>query len=633
MKKKIAVFTSGWCTEILSQFLTGMQSALANESADIFLFLCYPTPSDTDANKQGEMNIFNLPDLHDFDGTVIFGSGIDYQDRTDQIIARSREAGIPIVMQGGRRDGVCYVGSDNYQATRDMCEHLVKEHGVKNIIFFAGTSDSYDSELRLKATRDYLEDNGLQDYLKDVFYTKWEMAEAARLVKELCSSGQDLPDAIICANDGLAMQTCITLSNNGYDVPGDVLVTGFDFSYSGRIFYPSIATVDQCFIEMGATAVRLWKKQLEGSEDAEGEVIPCKFIPGESCGCHELRSSDELRRRVGRGEFTSRATNTYFTRKLDSIDSTILSCHTYEDFKTRLNALLNDNHDFEGDSFHVLLEPNLGLSIYDSDIKLNTDRYSKHMDVLYSAEDGTKFSEHVFHSRDLIPGYRGTGANHLYVLLPLHESDLAFGYLIFRDCIDKIDNRFLHIYSNRMSVVIDKFRHTLALDLVNKRLLDMMRRDPLTNVNNRIAYDDKEKLLQSQINSELGVKFAIAMFDVNNLKLINDSLGHEAGDKYLIRSCHLICNVFKHSPVYRMGGDEFVAILTGEDYENRDELREEFNSRQSPFTDSLPLPDDYVSVAIGISAFDPSTDLNLADVSKRADEEMYKDKSAKKNQA
>ena len=633
MKKKIAVFTSGWCTEILSQFLTGMQSALTKESADIFLFLCYPTPSDTDANKQGEMNIFNLPDLHDFDGTIIFGSGIDYQDRTDQIIARSIEAGIPVVMQGGRREGVCYVGSDNYQATRDMCEHLIKEHGAKDIVFFAGTRDSYDSELRLKAIRDYLKDNGMDYYLKDVFYTNWEMAEAARLVKEMCSSGSKLPDAIICANDGLAQQACITFGNNGIDVPGDILITGFDFSYSGRIFYPSISSVDQCFVEMGATAVKLWKEQISGSGNIEGEVISCKFIPGESCGCHELRSSDELRRRVGRLEFTNRATNTYFTRKLDVIDSTILSCHTYEDFKTRLNALLNDNHDFEGDSFHVILEPNLGLSIYDNDIKLNTDRYSKHMDVLYSTEDGVKFNERVFHSRELIPGRNASGANHLYAFLPLHESDLAFGYLIFRDCIDKIDNRFLHIYSNRMSVVIDKFRHTLALDLVNKRLLDMMRRDPLTSVNNRIAYDDKEKLLQSQINSEQGVKFAIAMFDVNNLKLINDSLGHEAGDKYLIRSCHLICSVFKHSPVYRMGGDEFVAILTGEDYENRDELRDEFNSRLSPFKDSLPLPDDYVSVAIGIAAFDPSVDLNLGDVSKLADEEMYKDKNAKKNQA
>ena len=461
MKKKIAVFTSGWCTEILSQFLTGMQSALTNESADIFLFLCYPTPSDTDANKQGEMNIFNLPDLHDFDGTVIFGSGIDYQDRNDQIIARSIEAGIPIVMQGGRREGVCYVGSDNYQATRDMCEHLIKEHGAKDIVFFAGTRDSYDSELRLKAIRDYLKDNGMDDYLKDVFYTKWEMAEAARLVKEMCSSGGKLPDAIICANDGLAQQACITFGNNGIDVPGDIMITGFDFSYSGRIFYPSISSVDQCFVEMGATAVKLWKEQVSGSDNVEGEVISCKFIPGESCGCHELRSSDELRRRVGRLEFTNRATNTYFSRKLDVIDSTILSCHTYEDFKTRLNALLNDDHDFEGDSFHVILEPNLGLSIYDNDIKLNTDRYSKHMDVLYSAEDGVKFNERVFHSRELIPGRNASGANHLYAFLPLHESDLAFGYLIFRDCIDKIDNRFLHIYSNRMSVVIDKFRHTL----------------------------------------------------------------------------------------------------------------------------------------------------------------------------
>lgn len=634
MKKKIAVFTSGWCTEILSQFLTGMQSALTDDSADIFLFLCYPAPSDTDANKQGEMNIFNLPDLHDFDGTVIFGSGIDYQDRNDQIIARSRDAGIPIVMQGGRREGVCYVGSDNYQATRDMCEHLIKEHGAENIVFFAGTRDSYDSELRLKAIRDYLKDNDMEDHLTDVLYTQWEMAETTRLVNDMCSSGAKLPDAIICANDGLAQQTCIALNNNGIDVPGDILITGFDFSYSGRIFYPSISSVDQCFVEMGATAVKLWREQVSGSDKVEGEVIPCRFIPGESCCCNEFRSSDELRRHVGRSEFTNRATNTYFTRKLDVIDSTILSCHNYEDFKLSLYELLNKDHDFEGDSFHVVLEPNLGLSIYDSDIKLNTDRYSSRMDVLYSAEDGVTFNEHIFHSSDLIPGYKASGANHLYTFVPLHESDLAFGYLIFRDCIDKIDNRFLHVYANRMSVVIDKFRHTLALDLINKRLLDMMRRDSLTSVNNRVAYDDKEKLLQSQINSEQGVKFAIAMFDLNNLKLINDSLGHEVGDRYLIRSCHLICNVFKHSPVYRMGGDEFVAILTGEDYENRDELREEFNSKLSPYSDSLPLPDDYVSVAIGISAFDPSTDQNPADVSKRADEEMYKDKSAKKkNQA
>ena len=120
------------------------------------------------------------------------------------------------------------------------------------------------------------------------------------------------------------------------------------------------------------------------------------------------------------------------------------------------------------------------------------------------------------------------------------------------------------------------------------------------------------------------------MFDVNSLKLINDSLGHEAGDEYLIRSCHLICSVFKHSPVYRMGGDEFVAVLSDEDYENRDSLMNKINELMSPYSDDLPLPPDYVSIACGMSSYDINTDKSVADVSKRADEQMYQDKAAKK---
>ena len=115
--------------------------------------------------------------------------------------------------------------------------------------------------------------------------------------------------------------------------------------------------------------------------------------------------------------------------------------------------------------------------------------------------------------------------------------------------------------------------------------------------------DDKEKHLQAQINSDPDCEFAIAMFDVNSLKLINDSLGHEAGDKYLLRACHLICEVFKHSPVYRMGGDEFIVVLSGEDYKNRDSLMKKINEMMSPYSDTLPLPPDYVSIACGISAF------------------------------
>ena len=299
MKKKIAVFTTGWGSEILSQFLTGMENELKNEQTDIFLFLCYPAYIDNDAKKTGEMNIFNLPDLHDFDGTVIFASGLDYQDRIDNIIERSNEAGIPVIIQGNRREGISYVGSDNNQAIRDLCAHVRDEHGAKTISFIAGTKDSHDSELRVEAVRNYLKENNCEDDLVEVFYTDWENAAVTRHIKELCESGEKLPDVFICANDGLAMETCISLSNNGYEVPKDVLVTGFDYIDNSKIFDPSIASVDQCFDEMGAAAVRLWRDMINGGECGKNEIIQCKFIPGESCNCYEYRNSDQLRRRMG----------------------------------------------------------------------------------------------------------------------------------------------------------------------------------------------------------------------------------------------------------------------------------------------------------------------------------------------
>ena len=627
MKKKIAVFTTGWGSEILSQFLKGMIHSLKDQRVDLFLFMCYPTYIDTAPVKKGELNIFTLPDLNDFDGVVIFCSGLGFNEEIDKIIERANKANIPIILQGAKRDNVSYIGSDNYYATKVMCEHLYKEHDAKSIVFIAGSKDSLDSELRLKAVKDFLEENNASEKLLDVYYTKWENAAASRFINQYCEEKKALPDVFICANDGLAMQTCITLNDNGFKIPDDVLVTGYDYIDDGQIFDPSIASVDQCFTKMGEACGTLWLEITAGTKISESVVIPCEFIPGESCNCYEHRNSDSVRRRFGREAFSKRSTTTYFDRKLSIIDSTVLSCLTFNEFMESLHKLLTLDHNFEGDSFHVLLEPNFGLSIYDTNIKLRKSGYSKNLEVLYSTEDGIAFDGREFASKDLVPNYDKDGKNHLYVFLPLHEADDAYGYIIFRDCMDKVENHFLQTYQSRMSLVFDKFRHALSLDLINKRLIEVMRRDPLTNVNNRIAYEDKEKFLQAEINSESGSDFAIAMFDVNNLKLVNDSYGHDAGDEYLIRACRLICNVFKHSPVYRIGGDEFVAVLTGSDYEKRDNLADQLAESLSPYTNSLPLPDDFVSIACGISAYEKGKDLSITDIVKRADDQMYKNKA------
>ncbi|MBO4390637.1 MAG: GGDEF domain-containing protein [Lachnospiraceae bacterium] len=150
-------------------------------------------------------------------------------------------------------------------------------------------------------------------------------------------------------------------------------------------------------------------------------------------------------------------------------------------------------------------------------------------------------------------------------------------------------------------------------------------KDTMTGVGNKAAYLQKvEELTDSLLQS--GGAFSIVMADVNNLKQVNDEYGHRSGDLYIKGCCHLICHVFKHSPVYRIGGDEFVVILLGEDYENREALLEEVRAEfAASFADeSRPLYERY-SAAIGMSDHIDG-DATVEAIFKRADTEMYEAK-------
>lgn len=160
--------------------------------------------------------------------------------------------------------------------------------------------------------------------------------------------------------------------------------------------------------------------------------------------------------------------------------------------------------------------------------------------------------------------------------------------------------------------------------------LIMAQKDSLTGVSNRTAYD----IAESQMNEDLGngknEQFAIVMFDVNGLKRTNDIYGHEKGNLLLINSAKLICDTYKHSKVCRIGGDEFICILKGEDYENRDKL---FLKIRKRIKDNEAKGDpiyENVSLASGMAAFDAAKDKNVNDVFERADRLMYDNKSKMK---
>ena len=155
-------------------------------------------------------------------------------------------------------------------------------------------------------------------------------------------------------------------------------------------------------------------------------------------------------------------------------------------------------------------------------------------------------------------------------------------------------------------------------------------KDALTGVRNKMSYD----MMVEEITSKLASgdeKFGIAMIDLNYLKKINDTCGHERGDTAIIRLCDIICTVFKHSPVFRIGGDEFVVMLHGRDYDHVRSLVEQFKESIEENIASVDKPMwERVSAAIGYALYDNSKDKSVEDVFKRADKEMYDHKSSMK---
>ena len=150
-------------------------------------------------------------------------------------------------------------------------------------------------------------------------------------------------------------------------------------------------------------------------------------------------------------------------------------------------------------------------------------------------------------------------------------------------------------------------------------------KDGLTGVKNKLAYLEMLAELETALESGELTEYGVVVFDVNGLKMINDTLGHEAGDEYIKRGCSIICQHFDHSPVFRIGGDEFVAILKGRDYANREFLLESFRRVISENQENGS-----VIVASGLAVYDTLTDSSYNDVFKRADKSMYEQKRSLK---
>ena len=292
------------------------------------------------------------------------------------------------------------------------------------------------------------------------------------------------------------------------------------------------------------------------------------------------------------------------------------------------------------------------------------------IDIPYDETDDNNLVRYKFEGVDKIAAFNPlSNGMCLYVTAPVSETQGDWKGLVFYITIDSvmiqiIASIFLMLYTKRITKPleqlteaadkVDKGNYDFVLDYDGndeigrltksfKHLSDNVKAhisdlnaqvyiDSLTHVKNKGAFILAAEELQKEIDDkDTTPEFAIGSFDCDNLKLINDRYGHDKGDLYLKKACSVISDVFKRSPVFRFGGDEFFIILQNEDYHNLDHLKEMFDYQVSESNSEAKEPWEQVSVSKGFALYDPKEDGAVIDVVQRADKFMYEDKRIRKS--
>lgn len=166
----------------------------------------------------------------------------------------------------------------------------------------------------------------------------------------------------------------------------------------------------------------------------------------------------------------------------------------------------------------------------------------------------------------------------------------------------------------RKEVILARIDRAIELAGVREAAL----KDALTGVKNKLAYVQEEQRINAEIIKGKALEFGLVFCDVNGLKRVNDSMGHQKGDSFIQAACMEICHTFQHSPVFRVGGDEFIAILRGADYNNRRKLLSALMEKNNEFGEA--------TISCGLAEYIPGRDRAVSDVYERADSLMYENK-------
>lgn len=589
---------------------------------------------DTD-EVAGQNQFVELIRKVDICALVMLTETVRNESTIQKILKIGEEKNIPIFSLDRHIDGYYSMTMDNSGCFEDIVRHVVEEHGARRINMIAGIKGNPFSEERINIYRKVLTENNIPVEEERIGHGDFWQCPASRVMERFIKSDTPFPDAIVCANDLMAHAAVATLNEYGYDVPEDVIVTGYDGTKNGESYFPSITTGAPDYAMMIDWVYDRINDYIENGNIEEADiVVPVLFKRRQSCGCQEkiMEKSDRRFANV----FDEIGTEKRHMEGMQAMVSSSFGKRRFDD----LIPIIRESQRYMDAWFDFYRYVGIKDELFESfEVP---DEFSQ-MITLFEGDDG-KFREtlnkmDVMSFQAYIDRVFDKEKANVVLVHPLISGKDVYGFNVegFDSVTDwkiKQADEFAMFLSHVLHSVLHEHRMfdlNNNLAKANEEIQKMSLCDPMTGIYNRRGFF--KKTFEIIHNSENTGKYLyLFMIDMDGLKYINDNFGHTEGDFVITALGHALAKMQGGESVCaRIGGDEFICAYVKD--EMQDYSAECFNEHMQEIvneTEGMKEKEYPVGASVGMMCEKITEELDLDSMINNADDKMYKHKMARK---
>jgi diguanylate cyclase (GGDEF)-like protein len=620
---EIALIAAGIDEEYQRGVIDGVIDYAKKKDINISCFSCFCGVVSDRGFDIGENNIYNLINYKMFDGVILMINTIPDVDVKQKLVSVIKTSMLPVVVfDCDEYPQFMNVTINNKKAMSELVSHIIEVHGANDIAYLSGAQSNPEAVKRYEAFCEVMTAAGKTIDPDRIMFGEFRPSDGKVMAEKLLKSGRKLPDALICANDATALSAIKEFEDRGYNIPKDIIVTGFDNIYNARHHYPALTTVERPLAEAGYSACEILLNAIEGKSWERVRNLDAKLVLSESCGCVSTELSDINAYR--RYTYNILDYNRSKVRLLNSIISETAETDTPEDC---MRVIGNKVSELDCDRFCICLCDDW-ISSYNVKIEDSLIHgYTPKMSAPLIWNKGEISEVKCFRSSNIAPRNFETGGNISYYL-PLHFRERCLGYAIITN--SEFPTRSLVCHSLIMSISqsLEDIRKLMNLNSVIDELDKLYVIDPLCNIYNRNGFVRAADSVFNECRM-LGQKLLISFVDMDGLKYINDNYGHSEGDFALKTLATIISESCDEGMICaRFGGDEFIVIGLNAEEEDIEKVESAIKTRveQTNKTTGKPYK---VECSIGTLVTRIADDMTLFKLITKADEEMYKEKKRK----